>query len=963
MTSPKWRALLALRGWVAVFAVVSAVLLTGGYGYYRVEAQRIHQEQYRNLAAIAAMKSEQILQWRKERLADAMRVANGPVQHNLIAALALHTDTPSLWAELQKVLTVNLEGGAYTSVSIFTLDGKKLLAAGNASEELGPATVRAVADAKARSEPVLSDFFRASDGRISIDAVAAIRDAAGQLLAVAILRSDAAAYLYPLIQSWPTPSRSAETLLGQRDGEQIVFLNDLRHRSHTALSFRIPLTDAKHPVVQAALGRRGMFDGVDYRQAKVVADLRPIEGTPWFMVAKVDADEILGEARYRAYSISFVVGISILLAAALVAYAYRRRQFGIYRELFEAERQKRLGHEQFRTTLYSIGDGIITTDTQSRVREMNRVAEAMTGWTEAEAQGQPLVEVFNIINQETRAKVLNPVDTVLREGVIVGLANHTLLISRDGTERAIADSAAPIGDDWGKVSGVVLVFSDVTEKYRVEAALKKSEQEYRLLFESMLDGFALHEIICDKEGRPVDYRFLSVNPAFERLTGLSAADVVGRTVLEALPKTEHAWVERYGHVALTGQPIHFEEYSHALNRHFEIAAFSPRSGQFAVVFADITERKAAEAALRASEVRFRSLLQNVSSVAIKSFRSDGTVQYWNKASERLFGYTAEEVLGRDVHDLIVPPEIIQEAKQLSAQLVATGEPVPLKEFSLMHKDGSRVNVISSLSLVKTADQPSEIFCFDIDITDRKRLEAQLLRTQRMESIGTLASGVAHDLNNILAPIILSTDLLRNEPDPAVRKGLVDTIEACAQRGANVVNQVITFARGAKGEKTTLQLCHLVGEMEKIIRETFPRNIVVENQVSGDLRPVKGNSTQIHQVLLNLCINARDAMPAGGTLRISANNQDLGANCTALAPEAKPGRYAVVEIADTGTGIPNKIVGKIFDPFFTTKEIGKGTGLGLSTVVGIVHGHGGFITVKSEKDQGTTFKVFLPAIRS
>jgi PAS domain S-box-containing protein len=366
--------------------------------------------------------------------------------------------------------------------------------------------------------------------------------------------------------------------------------------------------------------------------------------------------------------------------------------------------------------------------------------------------------------------------------------------------------------------------------------------------------------------------------------------------------------------------------------------------------------------LRSNEIRFRSLLQNVSSVAIKSFTPDGILQYWNKASEELFGYTAEEVLGHDIHDLIVPSDIRQEAQRLSAQLALTGEPIPLKEFSLMRKDGSRVSVISSLSFVKTPDSPGEIFCFDIDITDRKRLEAQLMRAQRMESIGTLASGVAHDLNNILAPIILSTDLLRKESNPAVREGLLDTIETCAQRGASVVNQVITFARGAKGEKTTLQLSHLVGEMEKIIRETFPRNITIESHVPDDLWPVKGNSTQIHQVLLNLCINARDAMPGGGFLKISASNQAIDANFAAMTPEARPGCYAMLEVADTGTGIPPEIIGKIFDPFFTTKEIGKGTGLGLSTVIGIVRGHEGFSTVKSEKGHGTTFQVFLPADR-
>ena len=235
-----------------------------------------------------------------------------------------------------------------------------------------------------------------------------------------------------------------------------------------------------------------------------------------------------------------------------------------------------------------------------------------------------------------------------------------------------------------------------------------------------------------------------------------------------------------------------------------------------------------------------------------------------------------------------------------------------------------------------------------------------MQTERMESIGRLASGVAHDLNNILTPIILSAEMLHAAEDAETRECLITSIEECAQRGANVVNQVLTFARGARGAHTALQLNALVHEMEKIIKETFPKNILIASDIPSSLWAITGDATQIHQILLNLCINARDAMPDGGSIRITAENVEIDENFAAMVADASAGDYVALSLSDSGMGIPQEIIGKIFDPFFTTKEVGKGTGLGLSTVMGIVRSHGGFVTVESREELGTTFKLFLPA---
>ncbi len=264
------------------------------------------------------------------------------------------------------------------------------------------------------------------------------------------------------------------------------------------------------------------------------------------------------------------------------------------RSLGAARRRERERTEELRATLLSIGDGVIATDLAGQVTTINPAAEALTGWPAAEAVGRPLDEVFRIVHAETRAPLESPARQVLRRGAAIGLASPTALIARNGTERPIGDSGAPILGPDGTPGGVVLVFRDQSAEREADRAVRQSEERFRLLFEHLFEGLALHEILCDPGGRPVDYRFLAVNPAFERLTGLTAARVLGKTAREVLPGLEARWVEAYGRVALTGEPAQFEEYAGDLDRHYRVLAYCPQRGQFAVVFEDVTDRRRAE---------------------------------------------------------------------------------------------------------------------------------------------------------------------------------------------------------------------------------------------------------------------------------------------------------------------------------------------------------------------------------
>jgi two-component system cell cycle sensor histidine kinase/response regulator CckA len=289
------------------------------------------------------------------------------------------------------------------------------------------------------------------------------------------------------------------------------------------------------------------------------------------------------------------------------------------------------------------------------------------------------------------------------------------------------------------------------------------------------------------------------------------------------------------------------------------------------------------------------------------------------------------------------------------------QPQLLQEYRVVRPDGSIRWVEASGTL--TFSEPGKAIRasgIDRDITQQKDAEERFLRTQRLESIGTLASGVAHDLNNILVPILMAAPLLREGMADDEREKLLTLVESSAERGAGVVRQVLTFARGTDGNRLLIQPIYLLEEVAKIAQRTFPKSIAIRANYNDNIRTIEADPTQLHQVLLNLCVNARDAMPEGGILTLSAANFDIDEHYASMTPEAKTGPYALLEVTDTGTGIPRELIDKIFDPFFTTKEIGKGTGLGLSTVVGIVKSHGGFVNVSSERGR-TTFKIFLPAI--
>jgi PAS domain S-box-containing protein len=494
----------------------------------------------------------------------------------------------------------------------------------------------------------------------------------------------------------------------------------------------------------------------------------------------------------------------------------------------------------------------------------------------------------------------------------------------------------------------------VLKQVRTEQQLAKSQARLAGIIASARDAI----ITVDPS-----QRINLFNSAAERIFHCSAEEAFGQAIQRFLPETSRGSFELFrqsaaegssiGHwLELRGQRLDGSEFPLEAS----ISSASIAGGDLGIIILrDITERRQAQ-----ERIREQAALLDQATDAILVRDLQDHIRFWNRGAERLYGWTAAEAVGRKAHEFL---DRVSTPESAEAQRAVVEKGEWSGELRQITKEGQEVIVVSRWTLMREANgRPKAKLIINTDLTEKKQLETQFLRTQRMESLGILASGIAHDLNNVLTPILMAVDLLKDVLPAESRESLLAPLQISAQHGAEMVKQVLSFTRGAEGQRADqLQVKHIIRDIEKMLRHTLPKSIELRTVVPRDLWVLSADATQLHQVLMNLCVNARDAMSGGGRMTVTAENVTLDESYARMYPEARPGPHVLLNVADTGTGIPADILDKIFDPFFTTKEQGKGTGLGLSTVRAIVKAHGGFLRLDTKVGQGTQFSVYLPAV--
>jgi PAS domain S-box-containing protein len=635
-----------------------------------------------------------------------------------------------------------------------------------------------------------------------------------------------------------------------------------------------------------------------------------------------------------------------------------------------AETQLQQSEENLARTLQSIGDGVISTDMEGKIVRMNPVAEKLCGWSESEAKGRLLGEVFRIINARTREPAEDPVQKVFATGQVVGLANHTLLLSKHGGEFQIADSAAPIKDRDGNITGAVLVFRDVTQEYAQAERLRISEDR-------------LDQAMAVKNEGMWDWNLVTNETYFDDRYYTMAGYAPN-----AFPANFNDWAEHVHPEDLGTVTSAIEGYLAGKTDAFDVEfRFRHNNGSWMWIqgrgkvvertsdgaplriigtHADITERRRAEEALLESEEMQRKVLQAVPDLIIRT-DLEGLITFVNEmAFPGLENVPETSILGRNVFSIIAEHD---RSRAMDNALARIEKSIGAQEYQLNIDGGIVIDAEVNGAVIRDRESKAVGMVYVIrDITERKqaardqaKLQAQFIQAQKMESVGILAGGVAHDFNNLLHVMRGNIDLLArnlsNDPQSASR---VETVNRSLNRAAMLVRQLLLFSRKAEYAQVRVDVNQEVRETCRMLERTIPKMITLELYLDPETWAIYGDPVQVEQVLINLANNSVDAMPGDGRLLIETRNINLDADFVRRHPGANAGPHVLLTVTDTGRGMDDAIRRHVFDPFFTTKQVGKGTGLGLASVYGIVKAHGGYIHCYSEPGSGTTFQVHLPA---
>lgn len=984
---------------VAACIITAFVLADLGGWYYQTTKEHIRHYKSELLSTIAELKVRQLLNWRYERSREVEREMSQFGLSEVLQKFLTDEGNQDYRNKLRVCLAEAVLGKDEVPPMLFDTNANLLVTSTDSIFPVNEATRDVVTQALFTKQFAISEFFLTPDGDVDVDIADILRDAHGQIIAVLVQPQNVRAQISAIIRSWPISNANGEISLLERDGDQILSLNELKSISTKVHGVRKPSDKTKTSDVHTVLTNTGISWGRDSHGFEVLTCLLPVGGTPWFLAAKMDASEIAFDAGVRTALFCLLLGLFVLLVAVLTAFIYRNRQNVFLSRLIDAERDKNQALRRYQDILIASMDGYLLVDMEGNIKEVNEAYCLLSGYSSRELLSMNHADVEACETQDRLAFHRQKIATAgsdtfesqhrRKDGCIVDVEVKTQYrpsekmiaafvcdISEFNASEARIKWLAKLNNALGECNDAVLRSNNDEELLPKICRIVVQNGGMRMAWIGIIDEVTSKVVPVASYGHRNE-EYASELDVFLNDDSPLRCGPIGTSIRENRPiwhddllavdeyQSWHDKVTRFGWSSFAAFPIHRNGKTVGSLNIFGNKSM-PFNSEAISLFARIAENvgfaldnfdRRRERALSLNQLREQAELLDAASDGIILKDMEYRIIYWNHGAESIYGWSSDEILGKTSKDTIIlhPKEFDYASSELLKNGIWRGE------MEKKTKDGRNLVVETRWNLVRDASgKPKGVLSINTDVTEHKKLESQFFRMQKLESIGTLANGIAHDLNNTLAPILMALELLDSYVSESAARELIETMRQSAQHGADLVKQVLSFARGVDGQRLSVRLEDVWQGIEKVIRDTFPKNITFSLKSTSGLYSIDGDSTQLHQVFMNLCVNARDAMPNGGALTISMENIVLDDVYAGLNPIAKAGSYVVVQVMDNGIGIPKNIQERIFDPFFTTKEQGSGTGVGLFTVATIVKNHGGFINLYSEEGRGSTFKVYLPA---
>lgn len=949
---------------LVVFLLLSLGLTGTGLLVYRHQCQAFVRDLHGDLTTIAEFKVRLVSNWRQERVHAGAVLSENPILGRYVAELLAATPGPgaAATAATEQWLRALVTHYGYRDVILLDARDEVRLSVNPERTRLGEHARRLLAQARQLRQPVLSDLHTAPDvPEVHVDLAVPLLDrgaggAEPSVVASLLIRLSPNRYLYPLLTEWPAPQKTAETLIVRRDGNDVLYLNELHHRRDTTLRLRLPADQADLPAAMAVRGVSGIVEGRDYRGVPVVAYLCAVPDSPWYMVSKVDQAEVLAPLTLLALRMFGTVALLILGAGGLLSFAWQRQHARLYRERYLAQRERQELLSRYQHLLTHANDVVLICDKQHRILDANRRAEDVYGYSREELLQLPIEAV---VAPACRDRIEEWWDKAFSE---CGVIYESVHVRRDGSEFPVEVSLGGVKTDdtvWFQA-----FIRDIGARKEAERKLRESEQKYRDLVQNVNSAI----LRLDNVGR-----LLYVNPFAQRFLGHAHEELLGRGIADALLLQGTDADRIMTHVLGTGMAVDASpviEIEHACKdgrrawlawTWQRIRDSSGRIYEVLGVGVDVTARRQAEDALLAERHLLRTLMDSMPDMIYVKDLQHRFVLVNSACLQTLGAATPEQAIGKSDYDFF-PTAMAEQYWGAEEHLLRTGTPLLNREESIMDKAGRRRWVLSTkVALRDAAGNTTGLVGIGRDITDHKRLEQQFVQSQKMEVIGQLAGGVAHDFNNLLQAILGFSDILVNDmPEQDPRRGDLQEITKAAERASALTQKLLAFSRKQVIEPRIVDVNALVEGTEKMLRRLLGEEVALETILEKGLARVKVDPTQVEQIIMNLAVNARDAMPKGGRITIKTWPSELDAAAAALLPDARPGSYVCLSVSDTGIGMTREIMARLFEPFFSTKSPGKGTGLGLAVVYGIARQHEGWVTVQSKVGSGSVFTLYLPA---